>query len=659
MRRFTPAVVLALSLAAAWASTARAADAVTVTDDGEVFTLTNGIVTAKVLKRNGNLGSLVYRGIEMTAGSIQRPSSYWSHNAASDNTTARVTIDPATNGGERAEVSIKGLSNGKPMGAGPGGSAIADIEIRYTLERGLSGLYTYTIWEHKPDYPYTSVGEARFLVKLNDAVFDWMTVDAKRNFQMFSAHDWNYGTVLNMKEVRLLNTGIQKGEVEHKYDYSANQFDTLAWGWSSTGQHVGCWFVNPTTEYLSGGPTKIELSAHRDATFNPDAKDAPAPPCLLNYWRGSHYGGSSIVVPQGEEWTKVVGPFLIYCNGGAASETPEALWKDALARRPVETRAWPYGWVEGVDYPHAAQRSTVSGRLLLSDAQAKGPGLTHLRVGLSHADYTPPANPAGAARGGPPRVVTWQDDAKYYQFWARANADGSFSIPDVRPGTYTLHAIADNVLGEFAQADVTVETGKPLELGSLTWKPVRYGRQLWEIGEPDRTCSEFRGGTDAYSWGMYNKYAAAFPDDVNYTIGTSDPAKDWYLMEVPHWDGKTLQKGGGTDYQGRQTTWTIHFAMPAAVRGKATLRLAFAGAEARSLTVAVNDQDVSRITGLLNTGMIHRDADRSYWQERDVPFDAAMLKKGDNTIKLTVPAGLTTAGVAYDYLRLELDEEAK
>ena len=40
-------------------------------------------------------------------------------------------------------------------------------------------------------------------------------------------------------------------------------------------------------------------------------------------------------------------------------------------------------------------------------------------------------------------------------------------------------------------------------------------------------------------------------------------------------------------------------------------------------------------------------------------FDAALLKSGENEIKLTVPAGDLTSGVVYDYLRLELDESAK
>src|SRR5262249_48780712 len=234
------------------------------------------------------------------------------------------------------EVSIKGISNGRPMGSGPGGSVIADIEIRYALGRGDSGLYTYCIFSHPTNYAATSVGEARFCAKLNDAVFDWMTVDSNRNLQVITAYDWDHGTVMNFKEARRMNSGIYKGQVEHKYDYSANQFETLAWGWSSSAKNVGIWFINPTTEYLSGGPTKVELSPHRDATFG-HALDAPAPPCLLNYWRGSHYGGSVCNIAQGEAWTKVVGPFLIYCDAG---QTHDGMWQEALKRSKVESKEW-------------------------------------------------------------------------------------------------------------------------------------------------------------------------------------------------------------------------------------------------------------------------------------------------------------------------------
>jgi hypothetical protein len=121
---------VAAALAAACAFTAaRAAEApVTVAEDQATFTLANGVVAAKVSKRSGDLVSLTYQGLELLGGGSGHAYAYWSH--------------------------------------APG--------------RGESGVYTYSVFDHKPEYPATSVGEARFAAKLNGAVFDFMTIDAKR-----------------------------------------------------------------------------------------------------------------------------------------------------------------------------------------------------------------------------------------------------------------------------------------------------------------------------------------------------------------------------------------------------------------------------------------------------------------------------------------------
>ena len=193
-----------------------AAPAVTVSQDEDAFTLANGIVTAQVAKRSGNLTSLRFHGLEMLDSG--RQSAYWSHNAARGQQVTGITIDPQANGGERGEVSIKGISGGNQMGSGPGGSVVADIEIRFALGRGDSGVYTYSIFSHPTNYPATSIGEARFCMKLNDDLFDWMTVDSNRNMKMISTYDWNHATQMNMKEVRRMNSGLYNGQVEHNYD---------------------------------------------------------------------------------------------------------------------------------------------------------------------------------------------------------------------------------------------------------------------------------------------------------------------------------------------------------------------------------------------------------------------------------------------------------
>ena len=49
---------------------------------------------------------------------------YWSHDAMGVKGSApaipSITIHPVNNGGERAEISIKAVSNGRKMGTGPG-----------------------------------------------------------------------------------------------------------------------------------------------------------------------------------------------------------------------------------------------------------------------------------------------------------------------------------------------------------------------------------------------------------------------------------------------------------------------------------------------------------------------------------------------------------
>jgi Rhamnogalacturonate lyase family. len=655
---------------------------VTITDTGTNYILANGYVTASISKTTGDMISLRYHGLETMGYVSGHHAGYWEQNPSGAVRKAdTITIDPAENDGERGEVSIKGWSDGQSLTAHPvpdpgaanedataqlngrhvgpppgsgrranagtflgrrggrGRGLLLDMEIRYTLARGDHGIYTYAIFTHEPSYGATSLGESRYGFKLNSQVFDWLSVDSQRNALMPTSFDWDNGTDLNMKEARRLTTGVYKGRAEHKYDYSADQFDTPAFGWSSTKHHIGLYFINPSMEYLSSGPNHFELTGHID---DGDGGD----PTLLDYWRGTHFGGSELNISAGEAWNKVVGPIFIYLDSAA---TPEAMFRDAKAQATREASKWPYTWVKGVDYPQSAERSTVSGQIILQDTQASSKKLPNLLVGLAYPDQT--GDLPISAHGFSPQRVTWQNDAKHYEFWARGSADGRFTIPKVRPGTYELHAIADGVLGEYAKADITVAPGKSLDLGKLDWKPVRYGRQLWQIGIPNRSASEFLKGNDHWHWGLYIEYSKLFPHDVDYTIGKSDFHKDWYIYQVPH----VISDDGTGRSKGRATTWTIHFNMPATQsRGRATLRLALDGVSTRSIAVGVNNKPVGAITGLIYNATINRDGIEGSWVEKDLSFDAALLRPGQNTLTLTVPAGGLTSGVSYDVVRLEL-----
>ncbi len=586
------------------------------------------------------------------------------------------------------------------------------MEVRYSMGRGESGVYVYAIFTHPASYRAGGVGsESRYITKINQA-FDWISVDADRNMLQCSPRDWGTGVVVHAKEQRIMSTGPYKNSVEHKYNYSGVQYQTHAYGWSSTRNHMGIWFINPTIEYLSGGPTKLELDCHFGDNDNPD-------PIILDYWEGGHYDtGARCNVAAGEDWNKVIGPIFVYVNCARKSggRPRRRTWR-RLRRRRATRRSRRHGRTTRMHCTRTPWRrrtnkrrngpsigstawtirtrtsaGTVSGQIVLDDPLAPAPltQFTHLTVGLVHPD--PAGGGGGGGRGG--GAPDGIHDAKYYQFWNDGGADGKFTITNVRPGQYTLHAFADGVLGEFAQANITVEPGRALDLGRLNWKPVRYGRQVWDIGYPDRTGGKFfKGdGPNYWLWGWNLRYALLFPNDITYTIGKSDYRKDWFFEEVPHatdlsfvnpdakdpanqrfgWvKGESLTQYPQTNTRGpwaiygrgRATTWTVKFNMDSAGQGQAALRVAVAGVNAiNQLPVTLNGQSIGAIGGgappengrLINTNTIRYNSDKGLWQQRTLRFAGTLLKQGENEMQFTVPAGDLQSGVVWDYLRLEL-----
>src|SRR5208283_5595024 len=161
----------------------RVNDPVTLTDNGDTWTMDNGIVKATIVKKNGSLLQVIYHGIETLHPSISRgsdnlhspptpagsPIPSWEQ-MPTGTVTPSVTIDPATNGGARAEVAVKGINpggGGAPSGGasgafsgGDGHGGGMDIETRYTMERGSSGFYAYAEFSHPASYPAAHVGES-------------------------------------------------------------------------------------------------------------------------------------------------------------------------------------------------------------------------------------------------------------------------------------------------------------------------------------------------------------------------------------------------------------------------------------------------------------------------------------------------------------------
>ena len=190
---------------------------VTLTKTPTGFTLANGILTVQIDAESAAVLSIEYKGIAML-GVGNRENGYWSLPGTQlhfgPHPAVTVLDDAAANNGDRATISCRFTYDGGPS------TVPANVDIHYSLARGGSALYLEAIWEHKPEFSELTFPVGRFAAKLNDDVFDWMTVDSRRNMEMITAYDWNHGTEMNLKEARLMSTGILKGQVEHKYDYS-------------------------------------------------------------------------------------------------------------------------------------------------------------------------------------------------------------------------------------------------------------------------------------------------------------------------------------------------------------------------------------------------------------------------------------------------------
>ena len=381
--------------------------AVTVVDNGTTWTLDNGIVKATVNRRTGDLETLVYRGID-TMGHDQGRSGQWEQDPSAaakvGGLTQSLTIDPATNGGARAEVSVKGVTKGDPSaGLSPGspgapltGTANCDLEVRYALGRGESGIYAYAIYSHPASYGPLNMPESRYIAKLSQR-FDWISVDADRNMLECAPTDWGTGVVVHAKEQRILTKGVYKNSVEHKYSYTAVQYKIPAYGWSSTTDHIGVWFINPSNEYLGGGPTRhrsgLPLWGRRQSRLD-------YPGLLARH--ALRLAAPACNIPAGQEkWNKVVGPIfdlratalqsvrrrptpsdLETFAATAGNPIIPAAWTAERKRRSVQRRARAGEGrtkaqvalcvgATASDYPHEGERGNLSGHLVLHDPQAR------------------------------------------------------------------------------------------------------------------------------------------------------------------------------------------------------------------------------------------------------------------------------------------------
>ena len=607
---------------------------VILTDNGTSLVLDNGIVKATITKANASVTSLIYNGIELIKGGYNGGSIYWSWNMPNyqnpSGCTYSLITNPATNSYDSAEIKLHMTWNGTST------TAAMDVDVYYSLQRNVSGLYASATLTHPASYPANPGGEWRMSSYPNPR-FNWLSVDSLRNLIIPSGSASTAAIVGAPAENVLITSGPFTNKYECKYDYSADFGAIDTWGWSSTADNVGLWVTAPSKEYYPGGPMKRELMCH-------------VAPVMLNMLGGTHYGqGNETAVAAGEEWQKTFGPFLIYCNK-VATGTPNpsiALWEDAKTQAKAEQAIWPYGWHNDPVYVKESGRGAVTGKLVINDVGNSSASAADTWVGLA----IPPTGSTSA--------TNFQAWSKNYQFWVKTDADGNFTIPHVLPGTYSLFAFGPGANGQLSLSNfATVTAANTTALGTVNWTPTRVASTIWEIGTPDRTASEFKHGTDwwtsnAYpnpNWARFMDYITEFPNDVNFTIGQSNIATDWNYVQpssknVPISDPK----------------WNVNFdlATVPTTGSTASVYVALAANFSAALILTVNGTNVTSPTTGIGPGnptnaMIRKGIHGAFAEVR-FNFPASILRVGTNkiTFSLRIAGNASSAEVMYDYVRLE------
>lgn len=502
----------------------------------------------------------------------------------------------------------------------PGNNQAVDIEVHYALKRGESGVHTYGILSHPADYPETAVGEWRMVWGMpakNDRewLMEMIRVDRLRNWEMPSPADLASAKPTDIKEIVELTRGVRAGQFDCKYDFNLEYYSTGCWGHASDKNKVGAWIVLGSHEFFNDGPMKQDLSS--------------ASSLIHIHFGMNHYAGSSTRIAAGQDWKKIYGPFLLYCNQGGNADS---LWADARTKAAAERKLWPHTWVENPElYPQAAGRGTVRGNLTIRDPLKPSITAAGAWVGLSQP-----------AAGG-----NWQNESNHYQYWTKADAKGNFEIPHVRPGTYTLNAFNSGCVGEFELQGAVVKPGiNPA--GDLVWEVPRSGKSIaWEIGVPDRRATEFRHGNDYFHGYVWKNFSREFSNPLVFTIGRSDPAKDWNYAQ-----GAYLKDNRCVNWP-----WEIRFPLrELREEGNARLVIAWASADMARVEVLVNGTRVASILPPQGGGnALLREGIHAKYSYSNIDFPVSSLRKGNNTIILTQTRNNSPAcHVMYDYLALEL-----
>jgi autotransporter-associated beta strand protein len=656
---------------------ARAAANVTLTDNGSTVTLANGLVTAVIQKSDGKVISIVSSalpgtnlidpsgmGLELThlgAGpQTAAIDDYWVNISVGGTAVYSVV----QNTPQMMDIQIRNPTATGDLVKYPNG--LWDWTIHHVMRAGDSGFYTYHVWRHNANQPQSYWTADSWQGYNNEALFESSPANTAWDFCGLEKNGISFGPVppdaptgYNLpQEVVVLPTTSYFTEPTGqsyepgwpiftqptgltydlhptwtKYDWPTylgpNTFYRSTWG--VTSDEVGIWHCSPSSEWRNGGPTKLSGSVSGTYMYMDDVE-------------GHGLGGTNTTVATGQVFTKVIGPFFTYVNTGTDHN---ALWADAQARGAQEVANWPYSWVNESEADYPRQRGAVTGRITATTGQSTANAVVILGdpVSATYPDWI------------------WQGCVNYL-FWTTADANGNFTIPKVRPGTYTLYSYVPGIFGELIQDNVTVTANGTTNLGAVSWNPPRARNLLFQVGIPDRSTQEYRFGNLMKQFGLWWRYANEMGTNVlNFNVGTSNVANDWYYAQPI-----VANPNGGYN----AAKWNVNFNLPTVPTDPVTLTVDLAGGRGTAFYTYVNGVNrtpsPNASTGIFTASGadIYRDVVQvGQWQHYTVTLPASAFVAGNNTLQLQVRQGgasgswtgaipdLLQGGLMYDAIKLE------
>lgn len=476
-----------------------------------------------------------------------------------------------------------------------------DVQLNYVVRQEDSGFYFYVTYAHHSSVP-VRFGQARHVLRFDSTKLKYMAVDDNRMGRMPTDELMAAG-----EEVMDATYRLGDGSVYSKYNWQVFEGEHVLHG--VMGEGIGLWMMSASKEYYNGGPFKQNRTVHYDNV-------------LLQVMQSGHFGAGGHFLPANSGWSKIYGPHFIYINRG---ENLAELWIDAKARAFAERAKWPYQWVDEDLYP--LKRAAVEGQLQIADGSKAGGGWVILGEPVPH----------------------WQHQGLSYMYYTKTDAQGRFTLPHVRPGSYTLWAYVPGIPGEFRLDGINITEKAETDLGEIRWVPVKHGKLIWRIGIPDRSGAEFFiPGGDYRHWGLWFEYPRRFSDGVKFKVGESDCGTDWnYCQPIT-----TAGQSGEED----AAPWQIIFEQDQVPAGKGYLTIGIAASTENDLVVSLNNHVLGTINRK-NDNATYRSSIRGIYSEHVLEFSASLLKTGENRITLTVTGEKgVQRGIIYDFIQLEIQD---